>query len=527
MYGAITVSTFIPTRLSASTESAGPRRAIAMTALPLMSRPESGSVRSNPYHLTSIPLCCASPDAAKRSVASRLATVRIHSTERAVRHWHLLPTRDRLLGGLRHLRRHVSLDIAELLGLHAFFFQVLLIKPNGIALPPRAKQVGWKRVPSLALVMRGMAAHAERLRNQQRRPIPRSTPLGGDSCDRVRVEHVVAVEGRSPNAVACGPILEIGGEMVLLETRTQRDLIVLDDENGGDVLDGREVGALMRRGGLGRSIADPRERHTRLTLDLEGQRDPRDHRHHVAHVRDRLQHAVGEGADMKVAPGARRIGGGEVGAQHVGDRHPHLAARRGVADHRRDDVFAALERLHRPDRGRFFAGAQPRLRDDAGADPALQLDVMQPGPQQAAVHLELGVARQPAHDCGTLGICFDGGAERLHEGGIRFPIDVLRWVERGEPLHGTPATLRPRTCPSRLNTRPFFITNKTVSRTWMLSSGLPCTATISACLPTATVPISRSRPSRVAPLDVPATIACMGVMRSEEHTSELQSLAYL
>src|SRR3989475_212847 len=194
MYGAITVSTFIPTRLSASTVSAGPRRAIAMTALPLMSRPESGSVRSNPYHLTSIPLCCASPDAAKRSVASRLTTVRIHSAQRAVRLRHLLPARDRLFGGLRYLRRHVSLDLTELLGLDAIFLQVLLIKPNGIAFSPRAKQLGRKRFAGLALVVRGMAAHPERFRNQQRRAVAISTPLGGNSCDSVGVEHVVAVE---------------------------------------------------------------------------------------------------------------------------------------------------------------------------------------------------------------------------------------------------------------------------------------------------------------------------------------------
>src|SRR3989475_5347959 len=229
-------------------------------------------------------------------------------------------------------------------------------------------------------------------------------------------------------------------------------------------------------------------------------------------MRDRLEYPVPERADVEVASGARRVRGGEISAQHVGDRHPHLAARCGVANHWRHNVFAAFERVHRPDRRRFFAGPQPRLGEDSGADPALQLDVVQPGPQQAAIKLELGVGSQGGHDPGALGIRFDGRAERAYQRGIRFPVDVLRWVERGEPLHGTPATLRPRTCPSRLKTLPSFITNKTVSRTWMLSSGLPCTATISARLPTATVPISRSRPSRVAPLEVPATIACIGVM---------------
>src|SRR5712691_3503814 len=210
---------------------------------------------------------------------------------------------------------------------------------------------------------------------------------------------------------------------------------------------------------------------------------------------------------MEIAPAARRVGGGEIGAQHVGDRDPHLATGGGVANHRRHDVFAALERLDRPDRRRFFAGTQPCLGDDAGADPALQLDVVQPGPQQAAIKLELGVGSQGGHDPGALGIRFDCRAERAHQRGIRFPVDVLRWVERGETLHGTPATLLPRTCPSRLKTLPSFITNDTLSRIWMLSSGLPCTATMSARFPIATVPMSRSRPCSEALLDVPTTIA--------------------
>ncbi len=144
-----------------------------------------------------------------------------------------------------------------------------------------------------------------------------------------------------------------------------------------------------------------------------------------------------ERPDVQIAAAARRVRRREIGAQHVGDRHPHLAAGRGVADHRREDVDAALERVHGPDGGRFLSGPQPGLGNDAGADPALQLDIVQACAQQAAIKLELGVGSQGGYDPGALGIIFDRGSECPDQRGIRLPVDVLRWVEGGEPLHIT------------------------------------------------------------------------------------------
>src|SRR6266516_861036 len=67
---------------------------------------------------------------------------------------------------------------------------------------------------------------------------------------------------------------------------------------------------------------------------------------------------------------ARRIGRREIGAQHVGDRHPHFATGRRIADHRSHDVGPALERVHRPDGGGFLPRTEPRLGDDPRAHPA-------------------------------------------------------------------------------------------------------------------------------------------------------------
>src|SRR2546427_8187617 len=98
--------------------------------------------------------------------------------------------------------------------------------------------------------MRGMPTHPDRFGNQQRRPLSPTTPLGGHSCRRKGVEHVVAVERRAPHTIARRPVLEIGGQMVLFETGPERDLVVLHDEDGGHTLHRGEVGTLLRRYGV-------------------------------------------------------------------------------------------------------------------------------------------------------------------------------------------------------------------------------------------------------------------------------------
>src|SRR5437588_1448262 len=174
-----------------------------------------------------------------------IALVRIYAVQCRLPLWHFLPARQRCRGRALHLLCDLDLYFLESLCADALLFQVLLIQADRIALAPFGKELGRKRFPSFALVVRGMAAHPERFRDQQRRPIAGTTPLGGDSCGCVRVEHVIAVEGGSPDSVARGPILEVGGQMVLRETRAQGDLIVRDDENRGDALYGREVRAFV------------------------------------------------------------------------------------------------------------------------------------------------------------------------------------------------------------------------------------------------------------------------------------------
>src|SRR2546421_6377088 len=233
--------------------------------------------------------------------------------------------------------RDLRFDVSQLLRRDPVFLEILFVQTDRVALAPCGKQLRRKRFTRFALVMGRMAAHAKRFRDQQGGTLPIATPVSRNSCSRVGVQHVVAIESRAPNSVTCGPIVEVRGQVVLFEARTQRDLIVLDDENGGYTLHRCEVRAFVRGRGLGRAVAHPREGDTRLVPHLERQSDAGDHRDHVADVRDGLEYALGDRAHMQVAPAAGGVVGREIGAQHVDDGHSHLAARRRIADHRRDD----------------------------------------------------------------------------------------------------------------------------------------------------------------------------------------------
>src|SRR2546428_6809089 len=219
-----------------------------------------------------------------------------------------------------------------------------------------------------------------------------------------------------------------------------------------------------------------------------------------------------EGAHVQVASPTRRVGRREVCSAHRADGDALLATGRGIAALRRWNLPAALQRVRGPHGGRLPARSEPRLGEDTGADPTLQLDVVESGAQQAAIERELCLTRQFGDAARAVGIGCDGVAEALHERRVRFPVDVFRWIEGGEPLRGAAASLQPTAWPPRLNSLPSFITKSTCWRTVMFCNGSPCAATMSARLPTAIVPASRSTPSSVAPLAVPATMACIGVI---------------
>src|SRR5689334_16239691 len=131
------------------------------TAVAWMVDPVSGIVSETAYSLAFTGCCCPAALPASSAANNRLPTVRIHSVQRCFRLGHLLPTRNRLFRGFGHRRRHVGLDLGELLRLQSLFLQVFLVLTDRVAPAPALEQLGGKRLTRFALVMRRMPTHAE------------------------------------------------------------------------------------------------------------------------------------------------------------------------------------------------------------------------------------------------------------------------------------------------------------------------------------------------------------------------------
>src|SRR5438105_5454607 len=167
------------------------------------------------------------------ATTAMLITVRIHSSEGSCALRHFVAARQR--GGRRLLDqlRDLSFDTRKRRRGHAFFLEVLLVEADRVALAPCGKQIGRKRFARLALIVRRMTAHPKRFSNEQCWALAGAAARRRDPRRGVGVEHIVAVESCSPDPVARRPIAEVGREMLLIETRSQRHLTVLADKNRG------------------------------------------------------------------------------------------------------------------------------------------------------------------------------------------------------------------------------------------------------------------------------------------------------
>jgi len=104
---------------------------------------------------------------------------------------------------------------------------------------------------------------------------------------------------------------------MLIQSGTQRHLVVLDDEDGGETLNGSEVDSLMEPGRLGRPISDPAQDDPVAASLLEGQSDTRGNGDHVGEVRNRREYSVPEISNVPISPTGRRVRRPEVTPQHV------------------------------------------------------------------------------------------------------------------------------------------------------------------------------------------------------------------
>src|SRR2546421_12855975 len=123
-----TESTFIPTRLSARTESLGSWRFRVITAIPVIEAPGyTDSMKS--YCLMFGPVICPAAGPARSTATSTirpyghtaLRPIRIHPPPRLLPLRHLVPAPHRLLGRPLHLRRHLLLDCLQLRRLPPLF----------------------------------------------------------------------------------------------------------------------------------------------------------------------------------------------------------------------------------------------------------------------------------------------------------------------------------------------------------------------------------------------------------------------
>src|SRR2546421_12880211 len=152
----------------------------------------------------------------------------VHADQRRRSRWHLLAAAQRLLGGLLHFCRDVRLDVLESFRGDASLLQVFLVQPDRVSLSPAFEELVRQGLARLALVVGGVPAHPERLRDEQRRPFAPAAALGREPGGRVGIEHVVAVEGRTVDAVARRPLVKLAREVMLLEPGPQGHLVVLE-----------------------------------------------------------------------------------------------------------------------------------------------------------------------------------------------------------------------------------------------------------------------------------------------------------
>src|SRR6267378_7679757 len=196
------------------------------------------------------------------------AVLRVHALQCTLARRHPVAALQRLFRSALDLGRHFRFDLLEPPHGDSVRLQIFLVHPDRIAFAPVLEQGGGERVARLALVVGRMPSHSERLGDEQRRSLTPAAALGRELRRSIRVEHVVAVEGRVRDAIARRPVCEVAGQVMLVEAGPEGNLIVLDDEDGGNLLDGGEIRALVCGRGVGGAVAHPRQRHARLLPEL-------------------------------------------------------------------------------------------------------------------------------------------------------------------------------------------------------------------------------------------------------------------
>ena len=224
-------------------------------------------------------------------------------------------------------------------------------------------------------------------------------PGPGDRVARGRVagQDVVAVHDHAGDAVARRAIGHVGARHLARHRDADRVAVVLDDEDERQLVDRREVQALVDVALVAAPLPHARHRDLAGLADLGRERDPdrveqlRRHRRRDAHEVVLVRAVV---AGHLATAGARVVGGRVLRRQDVARAHPEREARGDRAIERGDPVVTALERPGDADLGALVALTGDDERDPPGAVQDPHPLVERPGQRDVAVHLdEVGVGQ--------------------------------------------------------------------------------------------------------------------------------------
>src|SRR5207249_10385796 len=117
------------------------------------------------------------------------------------------------------------------------------------------------------------------------------------------------------------------------------------------------------------------------------------------------------------------------------ERDSHFVAGAGVANHGTDLVDRSIQRVHVSDGDGFFAGSQPRRRQNSLLHPSAESDVVKPKTEEARIHVNQLFLADVCDNSSAVGIALEGIFEFVDDAGLGFPVYVLRWIEHRIALH--------------------------------------------------------------------------------------------
>src|SRR5262245_33236490 len=242
----------------------------------------------------------------------------------------------------------------------------------------------------------------------QRRTLPRSSPLHRAVCGLVDGKDVVAVDHDTGNTVTDSPCRDIAQRMRHGSRGLRRVHIVLADIDHRQFPGRRDVEALVERPGIRSTVAEKRYRDAALSLHLRRKSGAGDNRYSARDHAVGAEHADVEIGDMHRATLAFAVAGlPAVQLRHHAVEIGTLGDAMAMASMRRDDPVVALKGAANADRDRLLADIAMHDRVDLPGEVVRRGALLKaPDHQHLAQHLALlvrwQIGREAHHVCPSL-----------------------------------------------------------------------------------------------------------------------------